>query len=244
MRNQDAAGERRLKVLVVDDEPLARTRLARMLEKVDGATCVGEAGSGDEALARIATTLPDVILLDVEMPGLDGLALARTAGIPPVIFTTAHVQFAAEAFEVDAVDFLAKPVRIERLVVALDKARRRQTVASSTPADRLAVHDKNAVRFVDPAVVVAFRARDKYTDFTHEGRELLVRESLDALEARLAHAGFVRVHRNALVRGDAIIVLETEGESAIVRLADGTTAPVSRRAAPELRRRLGVRKPR
>ncbi len=242
MRNSDAATDPRLKVLVVDDEPLARARLLRLLEKVEDVCVVGEAANGDEALAAIARTLPDVLLLDVEMPGLGGLELARTAGIPPVIFTTAHVRFAAEAFDVDAVDFLAKPVRHERLVIAIDKARRRIGKVSRAPAHRLAVHDGGTVRFVDPREIAVFRARDKYTDFSHEGRELLVRESLDGLEARLAGAGFVRAHRSALVRSDAIRALTSDGDALVLRLVDGSTVPVSRRAAPELRRLLGLRK--
>jgi DNA-binding LytR/AlgR family response regulator len=183
-----------------------------------------------------------VLLLDIQMPGLDGLALARTAGLPLLVFTTAHVDRAAEAFEVDAVDFIAKPVRRERLAAALDKARRRLGIASRQPADRLAVHDARTVRFVDPREVDLFTSRDKYTEFSHGGRELLLRESLDALETRLAHAGFVRVHRSALARRDAIDAIESEGEALFVRMRGGARAPVSRRAAPALRRALGLHK--
>jgi DNA-binding LytR/AlgR family response regulator len=244
VRNQNAESQPELKVLVVDDERLARERLERLLERIDGVTCVGDAENGHVALAKIATLLPDVVLLDIEMPGLDGLELAATPGIPPVIFTTAHVHFAADAFDLDAVDFLPKPVRAERLIRALDRARRRTDGASPSrsPARQIAVHEAGTVRFVDPANVVAFYARDKYTEFKLDGRELLVRESLDGLEARLGDAGFVRTHRSALVRRDAIQQLVTRDGDLLAKLEDGSSVEVSRRLAPNLRRVLGVRK--
>jgi two-component system response regulator AlgR len=240
-----AQGELLLNVLVVDDEPLARARLARVLERIDGVACAGVAENAEIALQRMATLLPDVVLLDIEMPGMDGLELAATPGIPPVIFTTAHVEFATDAFDLDAVDFLAKPVREDRLARALERARRRIALggatAARTPASRLAVHEAGTIRFVDPRSVVVFRARDKYTEFSVDGKELLVRESLDRLEARLADAGFVRVHRSVLLRQDAVRALAPEKGVLVARLADGTTVEVSRRAAPHLRRALGVR---
>lgn len=231
-----------MKVLVVDDEPLARARLLRILERVDGVTCVGEAASGTAALEQMATLLPDVVLLDIEIPGLDGLALAATPGIPPIIFTTAHVHFAAEAFDLDAVDFLTKPVRQDRLERAFARVRRRVGAVTTAPARKLAVHDARTVRLVDPAQIVAFRARDKYVEITLDGEEHLLRESLDALEARLHDAGFVRVHRAALVRCDAIRALAQEGDGLVARLADGTKVDVSRRHAANLRRLVGLRR--
>ena len=245
MRDPSAARDV-LKVLVVDDEPLARERLARLLERVPNVELAGEAGSAREALEKIATLAPDVLLLDVEMPGMDGLELAATPGIPPVVFTTAHVQFAADAFDLDAIDFLPKPVRVERLERALERARRRiaggPDARSRVPAKSLAVHEAGTIRFVDAAAVALFRARDKYTEFVLDGKELLVRESLDALEGRLGDA-FVRAHRSALVRRDAVRELTQSKDGTLVaRVEGGATVEVSRRAAPNLRRALGVRK--
>jgi two-component system response regulator AlgR len=178
------------------------------------------------------------------MPGMDGLELAATPGIPLIIFTTAHVHFATDAFDLDAVDFLPKPVREDRLAVALERARRRIAATTATPprpsARQLAVHEAGTIRFVDPRLVVVFRARDKYTEFSLDGRELLVRESLDGLEARLGDA-FVRVHRSALVRCDAVRALAHEKGAIVARLADGTSVEVSRRSAPRLRRALAAR---
>jgi DNA-binding LytR/AlgR family response regulator len=234
-----------LSVLVVDDEPLARERLARMLERVSGVKLVGEASNAEEALERVATLSPDLLLLDVEMPGMNGLELAATPGIPPIVFTTAHVHFAADAFDLEAVDFLTKPVRADRLERALDRARRRIASGlgstSRAPARSLAVHEAGTIRFVDAAKVDVFRARDKYTELVVDGRELLLRESLDALEARLGDA-FVRAHRSALVRLDAIRELVKGDGTLAARLADGSHVEVSRRAASTVRRALGVRK--
>jgi DNA-binding LytR/AlgR family response regulator len=236
-----------VKVLIVDDERLARARLARMIARVPGAEVAGEAESGDAALVEIARLAPDVVLLDVDMPGMDGLSLAERPGLPPIVFTTAHVHFAADAFDVDAVDFLIKPVAQERLERALERARRRRAGAEAAPTPvPITLHGPGGqARFVDPRRAVAFRALDKYTAFVVDGEELLARESLDALEVRLGEAGFARAHRAALVRLDAIAAIDrAEGaEGALVaRLSDGSTVEVSRRHAPALRRALGLRR--
>lgn len=227
---------------VVDDEALARERLVRMLERIAGTEVVGEAENGSDALKQIEALKPDVVMLDVEMPGFDGLALAETPRVPPIIFTTAHVQFAAEAFDLDAVDHLIKPVRQERLERALDRLARRTAAAKkpSTAEHQLTVHSAGAARFIDARRVCAFRAIDKYTEFTLDGEELLVRESLDSLEKRLVDSGFVRVHRSGLVRLDAVTALDGRGEGLVVRLVDGAEVEVSRQQAVELRRLLGL----
>jgi DNA-binding LytR/AlgR family response regulator len=232
-----------VRALVVDDEAVARARLVRMLAQLPGVEVVGEAENGEAALTQIAKLSPDVVLLDVHMPGLDGLGLAERPGLPPIIFTTAHVEFAADAFELDAVDYLVKPVRKERLEKALQKVARRAPAARmpQAGADRLTVHGTGEVRFVDVSEVTAFRALDKYTELLVRGEELLVRESLDTLEERFQALGFVRVHRAALLRKDAITALERDGEGLKARISDGRTFPVSRRLAAELRRALGLK---
>jgi DNA-binding LytR/AlgR family response regulator len=227
---------------VVDDEQLARGRLIRMLERIPDVTVVGEADSGATALAQIKQWKPSVVLLDIQMPGVDGLALAETPGMPPVIFTTAHVQFAADAFDLDAVDYLVKPVRQERLARALERVRRREgPLEAPATAYQLAVHETGNVRFVDARQVIAFRALDKYTEVTLGQEKLLVRDSLDALLERFEDLGFVRIHRSALVRRDAIVELLSGADGLSVRLKDGSCVDVSHRQAAQLRRLLGLR---
>ena len=208
---------------------------------------VGEAANGIEARAAIARLTPDVVLLDVEMPGQDGLALAETPGLPPIVFTTAHVQFAADAFDLEAVDYLIKPIRQDRLERALERIRRHvrttaPAAATRRPDSQLTLHDAGSVRFVDALEVTWFRALDKYTEFTLRGEQLLLRESLDALEARLGPLGFLRVHRAGLVRLDAVAALESDGGALTARLKDGSHVEVSRRNAAELKRQLGLRR--
>lgn len=232
-----------MKVLVVDDEPLARARLVRILSRIRGIASVEEAANGAAALSMVEDSPPDVVLLDIEMPGVGGLAVAKTPGMPPVIFTTAHVEFAARAFDLDAVDYLTKPIRQERLERALERVRRRSMVEKAAPAAayQLAVHGPSGVRLVDAARATSLRALNKYTEMSVDGETHLVRESLDALEARLADAGFVRVHRAGLVRAEAIVGFRTDDGAQVVELSDATTIGVSRRHAPGVRRLLRLR---
>lgn len=268
-----------LRVLVVDDEPHARARLCRLLAKMPEALVVGEADNGALALDLVGRLGPDVVLLDIEMPGLDGLAVGEAAAeaasaagarAPAIVFTTAHPRFALDAFELDADDYLLKPVVAERLTRALAKARRRlglpvaadepagpseppesrpsepppeASTGVDTPRDpaQLVVHDRGVTRFFDARSVMRFRAVDKYTSFVVEGTEYLTRESLSALEIRLAPLGFVRVHRADLVRLDAVRALEPEPGGALVHLGDGQVVQVSRRFLPKLRKTLGLR---
>jgi DNA-binding LytR/AlgR family response regulator len=245
-----------MKVLVVDDEPLARRRLLRKLKLIPEVDTAGEAADGLDAADKIRTFAPDVVLLDIHMPGVggDGMTLARALpGKPAVIFTTAHSEHALEAFAASAVDYLLKPIELDSLRRALDKAAR--LVQPSNPhglaalLERLARHDdvprvsarhNDTVRVFDARTLTRFHVEDKYTLFSDEGREYLSEESLNQLEERLASFGFLRVHRGELVRLSAIRAIRLDGESAMVDLADGQSARVSRRSLAELKRRLGV----
>jgi DNA-binding LytR/AlgR family response regulator len=221
-----------VKVLVVDDEALARRRLRRLCAELPGVEVVGEAGDGGEAGALLAQLDPDVVLLDIHMPGVDGLALARQLGArPAVVFTTADASLALAAFDVAAVDYLLKPVARERLARALEKVAARP--AAPAPP-RVSARDGQVLHVVDARQVTRFYALDKYTAFLAAGRELLCEESLGSLEARLADHGFLRVHRGELIRLGAVVALDGE----LVRLVDGQEARVSRRQLGELRRRL------
>jgi DNA-binding LytR/AlgR family response regulator len=243
-----------MRILVADDEPLARARLLRMLAGIEGVEAVGEAATGREALEKIAELAPDCVLLDVRMPGLDGLEVAKASGVP-VVFITAHDDYAVEAFELAAVDYLLKPVRRERLLRALEKLRQagpgdpgrldallqRLLAASgrSSPI-RISARRGDAVHFFDPAEIVRFTAAAGYTSFQRDGQEFLLDESLNQLEARLAPLGFLRIHRAELVRLDAVRALRGEHGASQVELSDGQRAPVSRRLVGDLRRRLGI----
>jgi two-component system response regulator AlgR len=220
-----------LQVLVVDDETLARSRLRTLLGDCDapGATVGGEAGNAVEAMDLLRRLQFDAILLDVHMPGADGLALARAlrslARPPAVVFVTAHAEHAVAAFELEAVDYLTKPVRLERLQVALQKVERllqaQGNVQEAAP-EVLLIQDRGRTERVPLAEVLYFKAELKYITVRTASRSYILDASLSELEERYA-SQFLRVHRNALVARRAIRALEKhfdpeEGEGWAVRL--------------------------
>jgi DNA-binding LytR/AlgR family response regulator len=235
-----------MRILVVDDEELARGRLVRLLGDVTDVRVVGEAADGVSALAQIEALEPDLVLLDVDMPGMDGLSLAERPNMPPIVFTTAHSKFAIDAFEADAYDFLVKPVARERLVRAIEKVRARKAPPTSNPAMgarpawQLTIVDGAATRLVDARTITRFYALDKYVAAQVEGKELLLRETLDELGERLGELGFMRVHRAELVRITAVKALVAAASGTVARLSDGQEARVSRRSAQALRSALGI----
>jgi DNA-binding LytR/AlgR family response regulator len=240
-----------VRALVVDDEAPARRRLARQLAELGVEVC-GEAEDGEGALRAAQQLAPDVLFLDVRMPGLDGLSLAqRYSGLPPIVFCTAHDEFAVRAFEVNAVDYLLKPVRPERLAAAVEKVRARgaggvssgqaAALAGLSPNNtRVVSAARGEVRFFDAATVTRFWASEKYTLFLGDGQEQLTEEPLADLEARLGALGFVRVHRGELVRASAVKALRSEAGGHEVELADGQVARVSRRSVESLRQALAL----
>lgn len=235
-----------MRALIVDDEELARARLRRLLLDHPDIEVVGEASHGEEALERIAALGPELVFLDIEMPGVDGLHVAETTTTSLVIFTTSHTRYGADAFEADALDYLIKPISRERLSRALTKARTqlarsKNANPSVEPAApwRLVVTDGPQKRFVDAREVDCFTADQKYVTFRVSDEQLLLRDSLDSLEERLGPLGFIRAHRGALVRVDAVSAFDaSEGGSLVLR--DGTRIPVSRRAIPAVRAALGL----
>ncbi|MCU1278170.1 MAG: DNA-binding response regulator [bacterium] len=242
-----------MNVLIVDDEPLARDWLRRLLLRMDDVRVCGEAASGDDALAKASALEPDLVLLDIQIPGRDGLEVAKALGDTPVVFTTAHSRYALTAFELDACDYLVKPIQYEQLVRSIERARRRRVLLelarreesiiaspTSSEAGTLVVHERGVVRFIDARQVTRFRAADKYTLFRVDGDEQLVRDSLDSLAERLAPLGFIRVHRAELVRKDAVVALVNEEGSASLELSDGQHVAVSRRYLGATKRELGV----
>lgn len=237
-----------MKALIVDDEPLARERLAAMLAELGQVEVVGEARNAAEALQRIEELAPDVLYLDVRMPGVSGLELARhliTLPDPPaVIFTTAYDQHAMAAFEAEAVAYLLKPVRREKLAAATERAQRlsaRQAEAVAGPAPRthLAVRQREGIRLLRIEEVICLLADQKYTTVRHAGGEDLIEDSLRQLETEFADR-FLRIHRAALVNRDFIESVERNAEGQhLVRLRGMTEPlPVSRRHATDLKAKL------
>ena len=221
-----------LQVLVVDDEPLARSRLRTLLGDctAPAANVRGEAAIATQAMEMLRRQLFDAVLLDIRMPGADGLALAQALRMldqpPAVIFVTAHAEHAVEAFELEAADYLTKPVRLERLQVALQKVERSALVVRGSqpeaPVEMLVIQDRGRTERVPLPDVLYFKAELKYVTVRTAGRSYILDASLSDLEDKYA-ARFMRVHRNALVARDAVRALEkhddpVEGEVWAVRL--------------------------
>jgi two-component system, LytTR family, response regulator AlgR len=242
-----------MKVLIVDDEPLARRRMASLLTGVDGVDVVGEAADGMLALAAVDRHDPDLVLLDIRMPGLDGLEVARRLAVraapPAVVFCTAYDDHALAAFEAEAVDYLLKPVRRERLLAALERVRRFNGEAPSEAATaqagssrhrgHICARVRGEMKLVPISAIAFFLADAKYVEVHFDGGEVLIEDSLVSLEEEFGDR-FVRVHRNCLVSRERIEGLGRSGNGeTIVRLRGRSeTLEVSRRNLPQLRRML------
>ena len=244
-----------LKILVIDDEPPARDRLKRLVDELADCRCVGEGGTGQEALKLADELKPDVVLLDIRMPGMDGVEAARHLAEfdtpPAVIFTTAYDQYALHAFETQAVGYLLKPIRREKLERALAAATRptRAQMAglakvSPTGARRshIAVRTRESLKLLPVEEIRAFIADQKYTTIRHPDGEHLIEESLRSLEDEFS-PNFVRIHRSALVALQHIEAVErvADGGYAVRLRGIAESLTVSRRLAGELLRRIRAR---
>jgi two-component system, LytTR family, response regulator AlgR len=242
-----------LKILIVDDESPARERLKSLLAEIAEVQVVGEAESGAEALSLTHDLAPDIVLLDVRMPGIDGLEAARHLALleepPAVIFTTAYDEYAVDAFATNAVGYLLKPVRKEQLATAvvragrLTRAQLQKLAAAGGGARRthIAARYREGLKLIPIEEVQYFLADQKYTTVRHLNGEDLIEESLRLLEGEFG-AAFVRIHRNALVAVKHLEAIERNPEGQhFVRLR-GCTAPlaVSRRMAGELKERFRI----
>jgi len=232
-----------LSILIVDDERPARDRLRRLLDAVPRFRLAGEAASATEALDRIRELSPDILLLDISMPGMDGMSLARVlregGAMPAVVFCTAYEDQALNAFEVEAVDYLVKPVRSERLESALEKARRYLGGDEAVEGHFLRSKVGGKVVLTPLHRVICLRSEDKYATVVHEQGETVIDESLTELEQRFP-AEFFRVHRNALVSRRHLRGLErtTDGPSHVLLSGTDRKPEVSRRNTAALRQLL------
>jgi DNA-binding LytR/AlgR family response regulator len=245
------------RILVVDDEPLARQRVVRYLKRADVPLLVAEAASGLEAVELIRSFRPDVVFLDVEMPGLSGFEVLQQFETRPflVVFETAYDEFAVRAFEENACDYLLKPFTAERLLKALgraldrvaDEERLRALEASLAGRDgylrRLTVKQGNRLRVVENEEILYFVSRDHCTCVAlADGREGISDLSLKSLGERLDPTLFTRLHRNSIVRAAAVVALVTLKDGSMwAEMRDKTKLPVARsrrRAARSLMKAL------
>ena len=240
-----------LSCVLVDDEPLALERLSVLLaEAAPDVVIAGRAGGGEEAVALIGRVRPEVIFLDVQMPVLDGFDVVDLLPHPRphIVFVTAHDEFALRAFEVHAVDYLTKPVRIERLRATIDRLRalspadgdrRIEAMRAAAPLRRITVGPVGRTRIVPVQSVRMFESDSKLVYARVGDQRWSIDLTLDDLDRRLDSARFFRVHRSAIVNLAAVRELRSSfGARYFLKLDDGSELPVARRRLREVRRRL------
>jgi two-component system LytT family response regulator len=236
-----------LRVLVCDDELIARNRAVRLVNDAPNVEIVGECASGDEVLVKLASEDVDVVLLDINMPGMTGIetTIKMPEDRPYVIFLTAHPEHALEAFDVGATDYLLKPVDQARLEKALDRARKQLDAPTPRPEGpafaRLAIPTKAGVILLAPDEVTHAVFDGSLVTVHTKDRSVLTDQSLQDLESKLPTSTFERVHRRALVNLLMVERLEPVLSGGYVaRLVSGKTVDISRQSARKLRRRLGI----
>ncbi|GAB4278579.1 MAG: LytTR family DNA-binding domain-containing protein [Coriobacteriia bacterium] len=235
-----------LKALVCDDEAPARSELRYLLEEAGGVEVVGEASSAMEALQLIKAFPYDVVFLDIDMPGLDGVQMAEVLTTldrrPDVVFVTAHGEHAVKAFEVAAVDYLMKPVELERLKQTIERLRPIEGAVGAR-VERIPVEKSGKKLLLQADEIFYIMAKDDYTYLHTDKERYLSTMSLAALEKRLEPNGFFRVHRRFLVNlGVVKEVVPMYGGTLLLTLSDpaGTQVPVSRRRASAVKQALGL----
>jgi two-component system, LytTR family, response regulator len=241
-----------LRVLIVDDEPLARLGIATRLKAYSSIAVVGECGTGEEALASIPSLAPDLVFIDVEMPGMTGIDLSRA--LPKesarcLVFLTAHEEYALDAFDVEAIDYLLKPIDDARFAASIERAQRlialhrqearfehlyglladRTDPGKNSSLDRFPVRRGNEFTFVAATDVDWIEGLGDYAGLHAAGKTHLIRESLTSLEARLNPNHFVRIHRSTIVQVDRITRVESSvNRDALITLRDGKKLRLSR----------------
>ncbi len=260
-----------IRVLIVDDEPGARRRIERLLKHEAGFEVVGQAGTGEQALAMIRAEQPDLVFLDVQMPKMNGIEVVRKMGaiqMPAVVFVTAYDQYAVKAFELAALDYLMKPFDDERFEQTLNRVREnigksngdlankfdnllqtfQQQIAGKPEEthylERIAVELRGQLRIVPVEQIDYITASGNYVDLHLGDEKLLVREQMQNLETKLSPKLFYRIHRSSIVRLDEIehLIVNPGGDYA-VRLRSKKLLKVSRNRWNELALRLGIETP-
>jgi two-component system LytT family response regulator len=242
-----------LRVVIVDDEEPARLALRQQLSGLEGVEVIAECGNGFEAVKVVSETSPDLLLLDVQMPKLDGFEVLELVGRDvPVVFVTAYDEFALRAFEVHAVDYLLKPFGADRLAEALERARARRssTPVSPTalresarppgaPLERVVIRDGAQVHVVAVDRIDYVEAQDDYIAFRTGGKSLLKEQTLGDLERQLDARRFVRIHRSYLLNIERLARVELYAkDSRLAILSDGSKLPVSRSGYQRLQQLL------
>lgn len=237
-----------IRAVIVDDEPPARRGVHQLLAPYGDIRVVGEAHDGSQAVTVIRATEPDLVFLDIQMPGLDAFAVLRRLLRQPdraIVFLTAHDRYAVRAFDVDAVDYLMKPVSRARFALCLDRVRSwlerrsRRDDPQGDEVEGVLAGTPGGERLLRPDEIDWIEAADYYAAIHAGGERFLVRESLTSLEARLPGQLFLRVHRSALVNLARVQRFEpATGGGGRLLLRDGTAVRVSRRQRADLRRRL------
>lgn len=241
-----------IRALIVDDEPLARRGVALRLQDQPDIALVGECENGEEAIGAITRLQPDLVFLDVQMPGVDGIEVLRALpkeSVRQVVFLTAYEEYALAAFELEAVDYLLKPIDDERFSAALARVRRQlaleehealysrlekllaldQERKQEGPVRRFTIRTGNQVAFVHAADIDWIEAVGDYAGLHVGNKTHLIRESLHSLEGRLDRDHFVRVHRSAIIQLDRITKMEAlTNKDCLLTLRDGTSLRVSR----------------
>ena len=221
-----------IRALIVDDEPLARRGIRQLLAPYPDIVVAGECRDGREAVRALATVKPDLVFLDIQMPGLDGFGVVRVHGaerMPVTIFVTAYDEFAVRAFEAQALDYLVKPLSESRFRATI--ARVRERLRHRGASGRIPVPTATGELLLDEGAIDWIEAQDDYAAIHSGTRRYRIREPLSALATRLDPARFARIHRSAIVRLDRVRELRTDraGSETVAVLGDGTRLPVSRR---------------
>ena len=220
-----------MRAVIVDDEPLARRGIRQLLAPYRDVAVVAECRDGYEALRALANLTPDLVFLDIQMPGLDGMSVVKLHGaerMPATVFVTAHDEFAVRAFEADALDYLVKPLAEGRFRTTMTRVLARLRARGP---QRIAVPTHDGELLLDAGEIDWIEAEDDHAAIHAGARRYRVRQSLAAFESQLDPARFTRVHRSAIVRLDQV----REVSAATLTLRDGTELPVSRRRAAQVR---------